>query len=1091
VTTCPSCRKELPGDFPFCPFCAAPLTAQPSAPVQEERKVVTCLFCDLVGFTSRAEAMDPEDVRALLLPYHAHLRSELERFGGTVEKFIGDAVMALFGAPVAHEDDPERAVRAALAIRDWAREREDLRVRLGVTTGEALIRLDAQPGETTAAGDVVNTASRLQSGAPENGILVDRPSYRATDEAIEYRQAEPVTAKGKSEPIAVWEALEARSRVEVETFQAGAPLVGRRRELDVLVDAFARARSEREPQLITLVGVPGIGKSRLVFEFFQGIENDPQLIFWRHGRCLPYGDGVTYSAVGDMVKGQAGILDTDSAEEAGEKLAQAVRSATDGDAGWIEATLRPLAGLGEADDLVADRRAEAHAAWRRFFEGLAEQRPLVLVFEDLHWADEGLLDFVDDLVGWASEVPLLVLCTARPELLDRRPGWGGGKVNATTLGLSPLSDAETARLLGDLTGQALLPAETHTALLTRAGGNPLYAEQYARMLAERDSVEDLPLPETVQGLIAARLDLLSGEEKELIQDAAVIGKLFWPAAVAAVGGCDSIEQSLRTLERKEFVRRQRQSTVGGETEYAFRHVLVRDVAYGQIPRAARAEKHRRAAQWLESLSERSDDFAEMLAHHYVAALELARASAGEDAELGERARVALRDAGDRVAALGAFQEAARFYERALELGPEESERATLLFRLGRAQYLAVGEGGREPLERSVAALLAQGDQASAAEAESILGELDFAEGAHDRALERHRHARSLVQDAPPSRSKASVLARFARILMTGGDEEAVPVGREALAVAEASEARDLFSFALNVVGAARANAGDAGGFEDLERALEVASEADAPSEILRGYNNLASLLASYGELRRSFELQARGREAAERFGYLFRIRWFRAERVYGDYWNGRWDDAVRGAGQFLEADAEHLPYMEPLCRYVRSMIRIARGETEHALEDATRSVAGARIVKDPQVLFPALGYQASVLLASGRADEAAEVADELLRLWRDSPRSYPPADWAAQLAWVLARFGRADEFVEAAQDAVARTRWLEGARAVAAGDLLNAARLYGELGSLPDEAYARLTSGVQSEIRRALDFYGSVGATRYIQEGEALLAASA
>ena len=250
----------------------------------------------------------------------------------------------------------------------------------------------------------------------------------------------------------------------------------------------------------------------------------------------------------------------------------------------------------------------------------------MLVFEDLHWADEGLLDFVDDLVEWASGVPLVVLCTARPELLDRRPGWGGGKVNATTLGLSPLSDTETAQLVAELTGQALLPAQTQAALLARAGGNPLYAEQYARILAERGSVENLPLPETVQGLIAARLDMLSAEEKALIQDAAVIGNVFWPKALRTIGQHDSIEETLRSLERREFVRRQRRSTVGGETEYAFRHLLVRDVAYGQIPRAARAEKHRRAAEWLESLSERTDDFAEMLAHHYLAALELTEAT---------------------------------------------------------------------------------------------------------------------------------------------------------------------------------------------------------------------------------------------------------------------------------------------------------------------------------------------------------------------------------------------------------------------------------------------------------------------------------
>jgi class 3 adenylate cyclase/tetratricopeptide (TPR) repeat protein len=1060
---------------------------------RRERKVVTCLFCDLVGFTARAETLDPEDVEAVLRPYHERLRSELERHGGTVEKFIGDAVMALFGAPTAHEDDPERAVRAALAIRDWATEEGELEVRIGITTGEALVSLGARPeaGEGMASGDVVNTASRLQAAAPTNGVLVDEPTQRATEQAVEYDEGEPVQAKGKTEPIPVWEAVEVRSRVEVETFHEAAPLVGRGRELDVLIDAFARARSEREPQLVTLVGVPGIGKSRLVFEFFrQGVEPDPELIYWRQGRCLPYGDGVTYWAVGEMVKAQAGILDTDSARAAADKLSEAVRSATDGDPSWIEPMLRPLIGLGEADELSEDRRTEAHAAWRRFFEGLAEQRPLVLVFEDLHWADEGLLDFVDDLVEWASEVPLIVLCTARPELLDRRPGWGGGKVNATTLRLSPLSDEETARLVADLTGQPLLPAETQAMLLARAGGNPLYAEQYARMLVERGSIDSGPLPETVQGLIAARLDMLSAEEKEVLQDAAVVGKSFWPVALSAVGSHDAIEQVLRGLERKEFVRRQRRSTVGDETEYGFRHVLVRDVAYGQIPRASRAEKHQRVAEWLESLSERSDDLAEMLAHHYLAAVEFAKASRTEDAGLFERARAALRDAGDRATTLNAFDAAARFYGRALALAVDESERAELLFRQGRAQYLAVGEGGREPLEQAVVALLDRGDGLSAAEGESILAELDFLDGRHDLALERHRRARRLVDDAPPSRLKGSVLVRFARFLMTSGDQQAISIGREALEIAEEMRSPELVSYALNVVGTARTNAGDTGGFEDLERSLAIAIDGDFAPEILRGYNNLASVLASYGELDRCSELVNLGREAAERFGYLMRIRWFKVAAVEGNYWSGRWDEAVNGADEFLEQPGQ-LPYLEPSCLFYRGTILVARGDTGRGLADTARSVELARTIKDPQVLFPALGFHASALLASGYADEAARVADELLRIWRSGEKEYPAADWVAHLAVVPTAVGRGDDFIEAARSADARTRWLDAAAAFAAEDFVGAANLYRQIGSLPEEAYARLRSGIESEVRLALEFYRSVGATRYIREAEALLAATA
>ena len=422
------------------------------------------LFCDLVGFTSRAESMDPEDVEALLRPYHERVRSELERHGGTVEKFIGDAVMALFGAPTAHEDDPERAVRAALAIREFALE-EGLELRVGITTGEALVSLDARPdaGEGMASGDVVNTAARLQSAAPVNGVIVDETTYRATRSAIDYEEADPVEAKGKSEPIAVWEAVRARSRFGVDVaHEARSELVGRERELGIVQDAFERARHERTPQLLTLVGVPGIGKSRIVYELSRIVDADPEIITWRQGRCLAYGDGITMWALGEIVKAQAGVLEQDSPEEIAHKIRQVVEDtlAGTGEEARVEAHLLALLGLAEEAQLGGDRRKEAFAAWRRFLEGLAEQRTLVVVVEDIHWADESLLDFLDELVDWVTDVPLLVVATARPELLERRPGWGGGKLNATTLALAPLSDEQTARLLGHLLGKPLLEAES-------------------------------------------------------------------------------------------------------------------------------------------------------------------------------------------------------------------------------------------------------------------------------------------------------------------------------------------------------------------------------------------------------------------------------------------------------------------------------------------------------------------------------------------------------------------------------------------------------------------------------------------------------
>ena len=502
-----------------------------------------------------------------------------------------------------------------------------------------------------ASGDVVNTTARLQTAAPVNGILVGEATRRATAGVISYRRASPVMAKGKAEPVPAWEAVEARSRFGIDLpTTSRAPLVGRLHESRVLGEALERVQREHSPQLVTLVGVPGIGKSRLVAELFQRVDNDPsQVVTWRQGRSLPYGDGVTFWALAEMVKAQAGILETDREEDAEEKLREAVASliADPGDAQWISGHLRPLAGVSTASAPAGDRREEAFTAWRRFFEALAEQNPLVLVFEDLHWADDNLLDFVEHLVDWAGAVPMLVVCSTRPVLLERRPGWAGATRNATKLSLAPLSDDETSKLISNLSDRPVMPLETQQALLARAGGNPLYAEQYVRILSERSHAEELPLPETVQGIIAARLDALSPEEKALLQDASVLGKVFWLGAVTSGLDRRTAEIRLHALERKDFVQRARRSSVADEAEYSFLHVLVRDVAYGQIPRAGRGEKHRRAAEWIASLG-RPEDHAEMLAHHYTNALELRRATGQPiEAPFAARALESLRDAGER------------------------------------------------------------------------------------------------------------------------------------------------------------------------------------------------------------------------------------------------------------------------------------------------------------------------------------------------------------------------------------------------------------------------------------------------------------
>ncbi len=817
MRVCPTCGQENPDAARFCFACG---TAFETAPAREERKVVTVLFADLVGFTSRAEQLDPEDVRALLAPYHQRLRSELGRFGGTVEKFIGDAVVALFGAPVAHEDDPERAVRAALAIRDWVREEDELQLRIAVNTGEALIALGARPeaGEGMASGDVVNTTARLQSAAPVNGILVGEATWRATRDRIDYVEHEPVSAKGKSDAIAVWEPLNARARVGMDLEQRSlTPLVGREPELASLFDAFDRVCREREPQLLTLVGVPGIGKSRLVAELFQRIDASPEIVWWRQGRALPYGAGVSFWALTEMVKAQAGIHENDDEDEAATKLHESVEQTVDEhERDWVLRQLEPLVGLGED---TAVNRDEAFAAWRRYLEGLADQHPLVLVFEDLHWADDGLLDFVDHLAEWASGVPILVLGTARPELLDRRSNWGGGKLNASTLALSALADADAARVIGAVLQRQLLPAELQEKLLERAGGNPLYAEQFARLFLEHGSLDAAHVPENVQGIIAARLDALPPDEKRLLQDGAVLGKVFWSGGVAALSGFegDMLADALHALVRKGFVRRERRSAVAGESEFAFRHVLVREVGYGQVPRPARAEKHVAAAKWVESLG-REDDHAELLAHHYATALELAEAAGQPTGDLAERTRLALQRAGDRAAALSSYSVAAGFYRSALALWPEDDPgRPALLFALGRAE-LHAGDASATTLHAAVDAAVANGLPELAAEAEALAVEAAWYRSEHDVLTKRLKHALALVEPVPDSRPKAWILSQASRYAMLGGDNaDAIEYGRRALAMATALDLPDVRVHALNNVGSARARSGDFGGIEDSRR----------------------------------------------------------------------------------------------------------------------------------------------------------------------------------------------------------------------------------------------------------------------------------
>ena len=1103
---CPECAEVVALELAYCTRCGSAMAPGEAEPViREERKVVSVLFADLVGFTGRAEKLDPEDVRRMLSPYHSRVKAELERFGGTVEKFIGDAVVALFGAPLAHEDDPERAVRAALAARDALGELNaadpslGLHVRIGVTTGEAMIALSARPkeGEGMATGDVVNTCSRLQSAAPVDGILVDEPTYRATSAVIEYRDAEPVHAKGKSEPVPVWEVVAPRTRLGVDiAFKGGAELVGRTDELQLLRDAVSRAERERSPQLVTLVGSPGIGKSRLLFELWSTLDKDSTAIrYWRQGRSLPYGEGVSFWALGEMVKAQAGILESDASDAAAEKLRTAVAAVVDDEveAWWVLEHLRPLVGLGGPPQDAGDHRREAFGAWRRFFESLAEQYPLVLVFEDLHWADDGLLDFVDHLVDWSSGVPILVVCTSRPELLERRPGWGGGKRSAVTVSLSPLSDAETEQLLAALLAEKTVQNGRAARLVAHAGGNPLYAEEYVRMLAEPFAGQELPLPETVQGIIAARLDTLAAEEKALLQGAAVVGKVFWVGSLTAVSGRprDEVEEGLLRLERKEFVRRERRSSVAGETAFVFRHILVRDIAYSQIPRTRRADVHRLAAEWLEGLAgDRAEDLADLIAHHYLSALQFARAAGRDLDALRGRARNALAEAGDRALGLSAYAAAVRFYREALASWPEnDAERPRLLLRYGQALFRGEG-GGADVLAEAAAELLDAGELELAAEAEVLLGELlMISHGRREEAVSHFAHADALLAERPPSRSKVRVLASRASLHLAMDEAgPAMDAAGEALRMADGLGLAGLRAHALSTRGFSRVMTGDLEGLRDLRESVEVAAGANSP-QAARGFNNLASITADLGDLPRAFELYAEGRRVAERFGDAIALGWFDVERAYELYWCGEWDAALALCEGLLAGEEEGGASLHEVdARLVRAKIAAAREGAEASLADLERALELARAVGAPQTLLPVLAFDAHAQAAAGHAAEAGAAADELVRLWLDEGRGLSLASfWLADLAFALAALDRAGELGATAGRTPTRTRWLDAAESAGEGDWPRTAAIFARIGSLPDEALARTraaadlaaagrTGEAEAELAHAAAFYREAGA---------------
>jgi class 3 adenylate cyclase/tetratricopeptide (TPR) repeat protein len=981
VATCPSCGKELPaGDFPFCPFCTERLTAEPAA-VQEERKVVSVLF----GFTAASEAADPEDVRARIRPYHQRLREVIERFGGTVEKFVGDAVMAVFGAPLAHEDDAERAVRAGLRILEAIEELNaqdaslSLQVRVGVNTGEAVVVLDARPeeGEGIVTGDVVNTASRLQGAAPVNAVAVSEQTYRATERIFEWELLESVSVKGKAEPLALYRALASRARFGSDVTRTHAtPLVGRDLERTLLVSTFERAVQQQSCQLVTVVGEPGVGKSRLCMELFAHVEERSGLVRWRQGRCLPYGDGIAFWALGEVVKAECGILESDSPDEVRAKLERAVPEDAQ-DRAWLLARLGPLVGL-SAEPAAQE---ESFTAWRRFLEQLTADGPAVMVFEDLHWADPALLAFLEHLADWAEGVPLLVLCTARPELQEQHATWAAGLRNAHMINLAPLTDEETARLVTSLLERAVLPAETQQALLDRAGGNPLYAEEFVRLIADRGDVgAETAVPDSVQALIAARLDTLSPERKSLLQDASVLGKVFWAGALVAMGERDpgEVEQALHELVRKELVRPIRTSTMEGEAEYGFWHVLVRDVCYSQIPRAVRAERHEAAAGWIEEKAGgRSDDLADVLAHHYLTALELSEAAgATETAAVRAQAVRYLSASGER--ALGLDVESAhQAFNRALELAPATSpEHAHLLERSAEA---AMQRGrlhdARQQLEQAISYHRAHGDHLATGRA---LVALAFAitRLGDPRGDEALAEALRLLEAEPPGPELVKAYAGLAgRSMENSAYRKAIDAAERALTLASELGLPEPPQ-PTTAHGGARAQLGEREGLDEARHGLALAIQGGEGRAAAVAYNNLALMTAEYHGPGPALSILEEGIEFCRRCG----------QHELGDYMAGCRPAFLAELGEVEQALAEAGPaadqleaagnigFTEPRALQLRLLTET--GAPQHT-PDPQPLLAAARKSGEPQTLSVALGAVAALLLVRDEPAEARALLAEL------------------------------------------------------------------------------------------------------------------
>jgi class 3 adenylate cyclase len=933
---CPVCGTPNPLGYAFCGTCGSalepPEPTRPAEDAREERRLATVLFADLSGFTALSEKLDPEDVKALAHELAERMGQEVRTFGGTVVSVMGDAIMAVFGAPVTHEDDAERAVRAALAMRDSIQAETGpglpLQLHIGLNTGEVMAGLigPEERREYTVMGDVTNTAARLQSAAPPGTILVGRDTYLATAHVIDYEQVEPVAAKGKEETVPAWRVLAARGK-PAERAPSGTPLVGRKAEVDLLERLWRQVVEENRPRLVTLIGPPGIGKSRLIRELTSPVEREGRLI---KGRCLPYGETTGYDAFSQQVEQAAGILDSDPVPLARMKLNGLVRQVVpEEDAEQVAEHLQIVLGLSTKG---APDKQLLFFSVRRVVEGLAQARPTALAFEDIHWAQPALLELLESLAGRVREVPLLLLTAARPELLDAHPTWGGGLAAYTAISVQPLNEGESRELaISLMTSHG--PEESLEPLIQTGGGNPLFLEELAASVEERTAGVASSLPTTVQAIIAARLDALPAEERRVLREASIVGRYFWRGALLALDGeAAALDRSLDSLEARDLIRRQRQTRLAGDPEFLFKHILTQEVAYQALPKAARRRGHAAVARYLEeAMGERARDSASLIAYHWKESGENAKAArylmtAAEVASrawakqeaiglyteaiglLGEEERV-LRPTAQLALAITRI-DAGDFTEGLQELDaviPELDGRERALAMLDRARgwyWLADAEQTHRHADEAAAAAREIEDAELEARALAVLGEAAGMDGDTQRSNELSTQALSLWPVEKRDGAYAHSLGQAALGHYWRGDHQrALELGRQAYELGlKASSLAGVINGAAHVALALIGLSRHEEGIDWLARAVEFGREMEPiPRFSARALNMWGGALREIGDLGRARSLNEEALEYGTRAGFLGAEVSARIDLLFVDLEEGEVGRAEASLPELLQA----------------------------------------------------------------------------------------------------------------------------------------------------------------------------------------------